>query len=49
MIALLVFYSNVLKFYIYTPGFLKTGLAKKSTHSTPWQFKTIKRRHSKAE
>ena len=24
------------------PGFLKTGLAKISTHSTAWQFKTIK-------
>ena len=24
------------------PGFLKTGLAKISTHSTTWQFKTIK-------
>ena len=28
--------------YIYIPGFLKTGLAKISTHSTTWQFKTIK-------
>ena len=26
----------------YTPGFLKTGLAKISTHSTTWQFKTNK-------
>ena len=26
----------------YIPGFLKTVLAKKSTHSTTWQFKTIK-------
>ena len=24
------------------PGFLKTGLAKISTHSTTWQFKTTK-------
>ena len=24
------------------PGFLKTGLAKISTHSTTWQFRTIK-------
>ena len=24
------------------PGFLKTGLAKISTHSTTWQLKTIK-------
>ena len=24
------------------PGFLKTGLAKISTHSTIWQFKTTK-------
>ena len=23
------------------PGFLKTGLAKISTHSTTWQFKTL--------
>ena len=29
------------------PGFLKTGLAKKSTHSTTWQLKTIKN-HSQA-
>ena len=27
---------------INVPGVLKTGLAKKSTHSTTWQFKTIK-------
>ena len=26
----------------YIPGFLKTVLAKKSTDSTTWQFKTIK-------
>ena len=26
----------------FIPGFLKTGLAKISTHSTTWQFKTIK-------
>ena len=26
----------------FVPGFLKTGLAKISTHSTTWQFKTIK-------
>ena len=26
-------------------GLLKTGLAKKSTHSTTWQFKTIKLLH----
>ena len=26
----------------YIPGFLKTVLAKNSTHSTTWQFKTIK-------
>ena len=26
----------------YIPGFLKTGLAKISTHSTTWQFKTTK-------
>ena len=25
---------------IFIPGFLKTGLAKKTTHSTTWQFKT---------
>ena len=24
------------------PGFLKTGLAKISSHSTTWQFKTTK-------
>ena len=29
-------------FKIFIPGFLKTGLAKISTHSTSWQFKTIK-------
>ena len=28
--------------YIYIPGFLKTGLAKISTNSTSWQFKTRK-------
>ena len=28
--------------FIYIPGFLKTGLAKISTHSTTWQFKTTK-------
>ena len=27
------------------PGFLKTGLAKISTHSTTWQFKTTKLIH----
>ena len=27
---------------IFIPGLLKTGLAKISTHSTTWQFKTIK-------
>ena len=27
---------------MYIPGFLKAGLAKKSTQSTTWQFKTIK-------
>ena len=27
---------------VYIPGFLKTGLAKISTHSSTWQFKTIK-------
>ena len=27
---------------IYIPGFLKTGLAKISSHSTTWQFKTTK-------
>ena len=32
---------------IIIPGFLKTGLAKKSTHSTTWQFKTMND-HSKA-
>ena len=32
----------------WVPGILKTGLAKKSTHSTPWQLKTIKN-HSKAD
>ena len=26
-------------------GLLKTGLTKKSTHSTTWQFKTIKLLH----
>ena len=26
----------------YIPGLLKTVLAKNSTHSTTWQFKTIK-------
>ena len=29
-------------FHTYIPGFLKTGLAKISTHSTTWQFKAIK-------
>ena len=33
---------------LYIPGFLKTGLAKTSTHSTTWQFKTNKS-HSKAD
>ena len=27
---------------LFIPGFLKTGLAKISTHSTTWQFKTTK-------
>ena len=27
---------------MFKPGFLKTGLAKIPTHSTSWQFKTIK-------
>ena len=27
---------------VYIPGFLKTGLAKISTNSTSWQFKTRK-------
>ena len=27
---------------LYIPGFLKTGLAKISTHSATWQFKTTK-------
>ena len=30
------------------PGFLKTGCAKKSSHSTTWQFKAINH-HSKAD
>ena len=34
-------FKTILK-YIFIPGFLKTGLAKISTHSTTWQFKTIK-------
>ena len=33
------FCKNVVTFI---PGFMKTGLAKISTHSTIWQFKTIK-------
>ena len=33
---------------VFIPGFLKTGLAKISTHSTTWQFKTIKL-HPKAD
>ena len=28
--------------FLSIPGFLKTGLAKISTHSSTWQFKTIK-------
>ena len=32
---------------LFIPGVLKTGLAKKSSHSTTWQLKTIKN-HSKA-
>ena len=35
-------YYYFLLYYYYIPGFLKTGLAKISTHSTTWQFKTIK-------
>ena len=35
------FISVFLPYYI-IPGFLKTGLAKISTHSTSWQFKTRK-------
>ena len=30
---------------LFIPIFLKTGLAKKSTHSTIWQFKTISKSH----
>ena len=33
---------------LFIPGVLKTGLAKKSTHSTTWQLKTIKN-YSKAD
>ena len=33
---------------VFKPGFLKTGLAKKSTHSTTWQLKTVNN-HSKAD
>ena len=33
------FYDN---YTLYLAGFLKTGLAKISTHSTTWQFKTTK-------
>ena len=33
---------------IYITGFLKTVLAKQSTHSTTWQLKTIYN-HSKAD
>ena len=40
--------SRILHSKNWVPGFLKTGLAKKSTHSTPWQLKTIKN-HSKAD
>ena len=32
----------ILNIHVYIPEFLKTGLAKISTHSTTWQFKTIK-------
>ena len=34
--------KTALYIFIYIPGFLKTGLAKIATHSTSWQFKTIK-------
>ena len=33
---------NYFTYNLYIPGFLKTGLAKISTHSTAWQFKTTK-------
>ena len=32
----------------FIPGFLKTGLAKKATHSTTWQLKAVST-HSKAD
>ena len=31
-----------IRFQKYIPGFLKTGLARISTHSTTWKFKTTK-------
>ena len=34
--------------FINITGFLKIGSAKKSTHSTTWQFKTVKN-HTKAD
>ena len=36
------YYNMINVVVIIIPGFLKTGLAKISTHSTSWQFKTIK-------
>ena len=33
--------SAIMELPIYIPGFLKTGLAKITTHFTTWQLKTI--------
>ena len=52
-ISNLIYFVNLLTIFCFSirmpidtcsniPGFLKTGLAKISTHSTTWQFKTTK-------